>query len=140
LRRAPEPHPAALPEPAGGHRGLPVRAVDQGPPATHDRDLARGGAGVRAGGFPATHVAIVRLVRLPGLLPGLRGRPGAGSGAASGAVAVASPAMLLARSRALVSRFDGRVEACLDALRGHPVTDRVFYAASELGDFSLIWL
>jgi undecaprenyl-diphosphatase len=39
-----------------------------------------------------------------------------------------------------MSRFDERVERLAEALRGNPVADRVFYAASELGDFSLIWL
>jgi len=31
------------------------------------------------------------------------------------------------------------VERRIDRLRGHPTLDRVMYAASELGDFSLIW-
>jgi undecaprenyl-diphosphatase len=35
--------------------------------------------------------------------------------------------------------FDDRVDEALDALRGNPSIDRVMYAASELGDFSLIW-
>ncbi len=39
-----------------------------------------------------------------------------------------------------MSRFDDRVDTLLDRLRGRPVADRVFYGASELGDFSLIWL
>jgi undecaprenyl-diphosphatase len=43
------------------------------------------------------------------------------------------------RARARVDRFDARVEAAVDAVRGHPWADRVFYAASELGDFSLVW-
>ena len=42
--------------------------------------------------------------------------------------------------RQQVGRFDGRVDSAFDALRGRSVADRVFYAASELGDFSLIWL
>ncbi|HZU73632.1 MAG TPA: phosphatase PAP2 family protein [Acidimicrobiales bacterium] len=32
------------------------------------------------------------------------------------------------------------MDAALDHLRGRPVPDRVFYAASTLGDHSLIWL
>lgn len=44
------------------------------------------------------------------------------------------------RSRAAVSRFDDRVDVLLDCVRGNPIADRVFYAASELGDFSLVWL
>lgn len=47
---------------------------------------------------------------------------------------------MLARGRALVTRFDQGVEVAFDRLRGNPVSDRVFYAASELGDFSVIWL
>lgn len=35
--------------------------------------------------------------------------------------------------------FDDRVDALLDRVRGHPVADRALYAASELGDFSLVW-
>lgn len=41
--------------------------------------------------------------------------------------------------RARVRAFDNAADHALDRLRGHPVADRVFYAASELGDFSLIW-
>ncbi|MCA1690897.1 MAG: phosphatase PAP2 family protein [Actinobacteria bacterium] len=47
---------------------------------------------------------------------------------------------LLAVPRACVSLLDERLDAALDQLRGHPVADRVFYSASELGDFSLLWL
>lgn len=39
----------------------------------------------------------------------------------------------------LVARFDAAVESRFDRLRGHPRADRLMYAASELGDFSLIW-
>lgn len=39
-----------------------------------------------------------------------------------------------------VARFDLAVDAAFDRLRGNPVADRVFYAASELGDFGLIWV
>jgi undecaprenyl-diphosphatase len=35
--------------------------------------------------------------------------------------------------------FDDRVDRVLDGLRGHRGVDRMFYAASELGDFSLVW-
>jgi undecaprenyl-diphosphatase len=45
-----------------------------------------------------------------------------------------------ARSREYVSRFDDAADTAIDHLRGHPAVDRLFYAASELGDFSLIWL
>ncbi|MGH9279160.1 MAG: phosphatase PAP2 family protein [Acidimicrobiales bacterium] len=47
---------------------------------------------------------------------------------------------MLAHGRALVRRFDQGVEVGFDRLRGHRVPDRLFYAASELGDFSVIWL
>jgi membrane-associated phospholipid phosphatase len=38
-----------------------------------------------------------------------------------------------------VDRFDERADELLEALRGHPAADRLFLAASHLGDFSLIW-
>jgi undecaprenyl-diphosphatase len=47
---------------------------------------------------------------------------------------------VFSRSRGVVSRFDRDVDALLDKVRGHPVPDRLFYALSELGDFSLLWL
>jgi undecaprenyl-diphosphatase len=40
-----------------------------------------------------------------------------------------------------VTRFDDAVDEFWErTFRGNPVADRVFYLASELGDFSLIWL
>lgn len=39
-----------------------------------------------------------------------------------------------------VARFDLAVDRAFDRLRGHPTADRMFYAASELGDFGLIWV
>ena len=44
------------------------------------------------------------------------------------------------RVRTAVARFDALVDEAFDELRGQPVVDRLFYAASELGDFSLVWL
>jgi PAP2 superfamily len=38
-----------------------------------------------------------------------------------------------------VARFDDAVDGLFDHLRGHPALDRMFYAASELADFSLLW-
>src|SRR5690606_10069690 len=38
-----------------------------------------------------------------------------------------------------VARFDSAVERRVDRVRGNPHLDRVMYAASALGDFSLIW-
>jgi undecaprenyl-diphosphatase len=38
-----------------------------------------------------------------------------------------------------IARFDTAIDARVDDLRNHPVLDRVMYAASDLGDFSLIW-
>jgi hypothetical protein len=43
-------------------------------------------------------------------------------------------------ARAAVARFDDQVDSWFDRLRGNPVADRLFYGASELGDFSLVWL
>lgn len=42
--------------------------------------------------------------------------------------------------RSRIVRFDAAAEAALDRLRGRPGADRLFYGASELGDFSLVWL
>ncbi|HEX2046238.1 MAG TPA: phosphatase PAP2 family protein [Acidimicrobiales bacterium] len=39
-----------------------------------------------------------------------------------------------------MGRFDLKAEGAFDRLRGKPTADRVFYAASELGDFGLIWV
>jgi undecaprenyl-diphosphatase len=41
--------------------------------------------------------------------------------------------------RQAVGRFDEAIERRIDRWRGNPSVDRVMYAASELGDFSLIW-
>lgn len=40
----------------------------------------------------------------------------------------------------LIKRFDAVVDARFDAIRGNRVADRVFYSASALGDFGLIWV
>jgi membrane-associated phospholipid phosphatase len=39
----------------------------------------------------------------------------------------------------LIERFDQRADAALERVRGHRAPDTVMSAASELGDFSLIW-
>jgi len=39
-----------------------------------------------------------------------------------------------------IAQFDLAVDRAFDRLRGNPVTDRVFYGASELGDFGLVWV
>jgi undecaprenyl-diphosphatase len=46
---------------------------------------------------------------------------------------------LLAARRGVAS-FDLAVDQAFDHLRGNIVADRVFYAASELGDFGLVWV
>ncbi len=38
-----------------------------------------------------------------------------------------------------VDRLDAAFDAMLDSIRGHAFPDRVFYTASRLGDWSLIW-
>ena len=38
-----------------------------------------------------------------------------------------------------VDRFDRWADDALERMRGHPVPDAVFTAATHLGDFSLIW-
>lgn len=39
-----------------------------------------------------------------------------------------------------VDRFDLVVDNVFDRIRGNMVADRIFYAASELGDFGLVWV
>ena len=38
-----------------------------------------------------------------------------------------------------IARFDTAIDTRVDDFRGHPHVDRLMYAASDLGDFSLIW-
>lgn len=45
----------------------------------------------------------------------------------------------ITRATRAVAAFDDAVERRIDRLRGRPGLDKVMYAASELGDFSLIW-
>ncbi|MCY3962247.1 MAG: phosphatase PAP2 family protein [bacterium] len=40
---------------------------------------------------------------------------------------------------AAVEAFDEAAEQLFNRLRGHPMADRVFYTASELGNFSILW-
>ena len=42
-------------------------------------------------------------------------------------------------TRRKIARFDDRVDTAFDKLRGHPVSDRVFYSATNLGEHGLIW-
>ena len=53
--------------------------------------------------------------------------------------AVPGRAVLPPGLRSRVARFDAAVDRRFDRIRGHPVADRVFYDASEVADFSLIW-
>jgi len=46
---------------------------------------------------------------------------------------------LPARTRSRVAEFDLWADKALDRFRGNPIADRVMYAATELGDFGLIW-
>lgn len=39
----------------------------------------------------------------------------------------------------VIAAFDAAVDSRVERMRGNPALDRVMYAASELGDFSLIW-
>jgi membrane-associated phospholipid phosphatase len=48
-------------------------------------------------------------------------------------------ASLRRRANQAVARFDEAVERRVDEWRGHPTVDRVMYAASAVGDFSLFW-
>jgi membrane-associated phospholipid phosphatase len=44
------------------------------------------------------------------------------------------------RTRRRITDFDNAVEVQVARLRGNPVTDRVFYTASSLGEHGTIWL
>jgi undecaprenyl-diphosphatase len=46
---------------------------------------------------------------------------------------------VLVRASRANAHIDTAVEQWVDRRRGHPALDKVMYAASELGDFSLIW-
>ena len=46
----------------------------------------------------------------------------------------------MARPRGPVARFDASVDAAFDRLRGRTWPDRLFYAASALGDHGILWL
>ncbi len=46
----------------------------------------------------------------------------------------------LRTARRGVDEFDLAVDRAFDRLRGTTLTDRIFYAASELGDFGLVWV
>lgn len=76
---------------------------------------------------PHDDAAALAVEVLGGTPPGIRRGP--------------SPAELLhGRLREVVRRFDARADRIVAHTRGrHPVIDRVFYGASELGDFSLLW-
>jgi undecaprenyl-diphosphatase len=50
-----------------------------------------------------------------------------------------SAARVLHQANRAVALFDAAVERKVDGWRGHPTVDRVMYAASEIGDFSLVW-
>jgi undecaprenyl-diphosphatase len=39
----------------------------------------------------------------------------------------------------IVTRFDDAVDRAFDSVRGNAASDRIFYALSELADFSLLW-
>ncbi|HEX3621879.1 MAG TPA: phosphatase PAP2 family protein [Acidimicrobiales bacterium] len=46
----------------------------------------------------------------------------------------------LSSARRSVGHFDLAVDRAFDHLRGNRAADRLFYAASELGDFGLVWV
>ncbi|MGH9185635.1 MAG: phosphatase PAP2 family protein [Acidimicrobiales bacterium] len=50
-----------------------------------------------------------------------------------------TPLPLPPEVRRRIAAFDAAADRAFDRLRGQPATDRLFYAASELGDFSLLW-
>jgi membrane-associated phospholipid phosphatase len=57
----------------------------------------------------------------------------------AGGVEAAAALKLPTGIRKRIADFDATVESKFDLLRGHPIADRIFYTASEVGDFALIW-
>lgn len=51
----------------------------------------------------------------------------------------ATSALRRSKPHDAAGRLDRAVDEALDLVRGDPFADRVFYAASELGNFSLVW-
>ena len=45
----------------------------------------------------------------------------------------------LSLSKGIVDSFDQKIESLFDLLRGNPALDKMFYTASQLGDYGLIW-
>jgi membrane-associated phospholipid phosphatase len=43
-------------------------------------------------------------------------------------------------ARRAIARFDGHVDTAFDRLRGNPVTDKLFYRATNLGEHGIIWV
>ena len=56
-----------------------------------------------------------------------------------GTVEAAATLKLPTGFRRRIASFDAAVESKFDLVRGNPLADRVFYTASEVGDFALIW-
>jgi undecaprenyl-diphosphatase len=56
-----------------------------------------------------------------------------------GAVEAASTLKLPTGFRRRIAEFDAAIESKFDVIRGNPIADRVFYNASHLGDFALVW-
>ena len=46
---------------------------------------------------------------------------------------------LLDRARELIVDFDEAIDQRVDRIRGHRSLDRIMYAATEVGDWSLLW-
>lgn len=46
----------------------------------------------------------------------------------------------ISAARGRIDGFDLALDGAFDRIRGNPVADRIFYAASELGDFGLVWV
>src|SRR5262249_27642601 len=127
------------------------RAVDPVPAPAHRCRVARRRAGLRGGRLPAPSRAAVRPLRFQAVVPGVGRRPrprrlrGPRSLPARGGTTPAHPGATATATvedapfGPAVAAFDAAVDRALDRLRGDPVADRVFYTASALGDWSLLW-
>jgi undecaprenyl-diphosphatase len=50
-----------------------------------------------------------------------------------------TPSDLVEEARTATRRFDARFDHALDQIRGNPVADKLFYGASAVGDWSVLW-
>ena len=153
VRQAPGEDPPDVPEDGRDHRNRAVGAVGEVHHHPHVGRVVGGRAGVYVRRLPAAAEQPVRLLLVQAVVSVVRRRPGTGGRRGGRRVRSAAGRSDTGYRRRVsddltpgqghlgpeVDRFDERADELLDLLRGHPAADRLFLAASHLGDFSLIW-